>query len=79
MTDRIDRSRMKIRKKGFQFPSLRPGPDPGFPLAEVGLDSSMNVLVFERGGLHRAMLLHDIAYHHLVQGDLAGEPYLVSF
>ena len=37
------------------------------------------LLLFERGGQTRALLLREMAYHHVAQGELAGEPYLVTF
>jgi len=39
----------------------------------------MELIAFERGGMHRAFLAREMAYHHVAQGELAGEPYLVSF
>ncbi|MDP7253517.1 MAG: hypothetical protein QGF00_28220 [Planctomycetota bacterium] len=51
----------------------------GIPLAEAGLGPKDKLLVFERNGQRRALLQHQMAYHHAAQGDLAGEPYLVSF
>ena len=37
------------------------------------------LLVFERGGESRGLLMQQMAYHHVAQGDLEGKPYLVSF
>jgi hypothetical protein len=48
-------------------------------LREAGLREETELLVFERGGLRRALVLQQMAYHHLAQGELAGRPYLVSF
>jgi predicted RNA-binding protein with PUA domain len=38
-----------------------------------------NILVIERGGKHLAFSVFQMAYHHVAQGELAGEPYLVTF
>ena len=76
---RIDRSKMKIQKKGFQFEPFRPNHTHEIKLADAKLKDTQELLVFERGGQHRAVLLPEAAYHHVIQGELAGEPYLVSF
>lgn len=53
--------------------------DGGIFLQEAGLPGSVELLVFERQGEQRALLVQEMAYHHLAQGDLAGKPYIVSF
>jgi hypothetical protein len=54
-------------------------PHAGLPLRKAGLKEGTELLVFERGGLRRALVLQQMAYHHLAQGELEGRPYLVSF
>jgi hypothetical protein len=54
-------------------------PEEGEPLSSLGLPEDEMLLVVERRGEQRAFLLQQMAYHHLAQGMLAGEPYLVSF
>ena len=54
-------------------------PKTGVPLASSGLNPKEQLLVFERGGEQRALILNQMAYHHIAQGELAGEPYLVTF
>jgi hypothetical protein len=54
-------------------------PDSGESLAAAGLKHDDWLLVAERGGVRRAFFLNHMAYHHVAQGTLAGEPYLVSF
>jgi hypothetical protein len=49
------------------------------PLKEAKLNPNEVLLVFERCGERRALLQKQMVYHHLAQGELAGEPYLVSF
>lgn len=73
----IDRSRAKLMKTGFQFVPFRPTVTT--PLAAVPLEPDEELIVFSRGGESRALLMKEMAYHHVAQGELAGEPYLVSF
>jgi hypothetical protein len=51
----------------------------GEPLGDLHLDPETELIIFERGGERRALLVRQMIYHHLAQGELAGEPYLVSF
>lgn len=51
----------------------------GIPLAKSKLNPDDELLVIERGGERRAFLQTELAYHHGAQGELAGEPYLVSY
>jgi hypothetical protein len=37
------------------------------------------LLVVERNDKHLAFLVSQIAYHHVAEGKLEGEPYLVAF
>ncbi|MFQ5553604.1 MAG: DUF3179 domain-containing (seleno)protein [Thermoplasmata archaeon] len=54
-------------------------PEEGEPLADANLDPAEMLLIVERGDARRAFLVRQMAYHHLAQGRLNGEPYLVSF
>lgn len=76
---RIDRSKMNIKAKGFRFRPFRPQAKHEKPLATANLADNVELLVFERKGLRRALIVKEIAYHHVCQGELAGEPYLVTF
>ncbi len=76
---RIDRSKINVVEHGFRFEPFRPNPDNESPLAEAGLKPDTELLAFERGGQRRAVLVSEMVYHHIVQGELAGEPYLVSY
>lgn len=51
----------------------------GEPLKKAGLPAETELLVFERAGELKALLRREMAYHHLAQGSLGGEPYIVSF
>ena len=53
--------------------------DDGAPINAAKLPSSAELIVFERQGERRALLVQEMVYHHLAQGELAGEPYIVSF
>lgn len=76
---RIDRSKLDVEEKGFRFVPFRPKPKHEIPLAHAKLKGKTELLVFERGGQRRAFLLDEANYHHSVQGELAGEPYLVTY
>ena len=72
------RSHTQVRKR-FQFTPFRPAAA-GTPLRELTrLRDDEELLVFERSGQARALLVRQMAYHHVAQGELAGEPYLVTF
>ena len=77
--NQIDRSKMKIKKRGFRFRPFRPTDKHELLLKEAGLAKERELLAFERGGKRRVLLVDEMIYHHVAQGELAGEPYLVSF
>jgi len=77
--NRIDRSKVSVVEKGFRFEPFRPTAKNQSPLTDANLKGDTQLLAFERGGQRRAVLLSEAAYHHVIQGELAGEPYLVSF
>ncbi len=54
-------------------------PDRGELLREAGVSNDTDIMLVERGNETRAFLLRQLIYHHLAQGELAGEPYMVSF
>ena len=54
-------------------------PDCGELLQHCNLPATTELLVVERKGESRALIMRELAYHHVAQGTLAGEPYLVSF
>lgn len=60
------------------FPPFHP-PQRGEPLERARLPGEEMLMVVERSGERRALLVRELAYHHVAQGRLAGEPYLVSF
>ena len=76
---RIDRSKIKVTAKGFKFDPFRPQAKHQYSLADVQLKEDVELLAFERDGQRRAVLISEVMYHHIVQGELAGEPYLVTY
>ncbi len=62
--------------------------DPFRPEALERLDAALEdgrvtdetaVLVLERDGRHLALLTMQMSYHHVAQGEMDGEPWMVSF
>jgi hypothetical protein len=67
-----------LSRRGFAFhPFLVP--DKGVPLAELDLPPDLELILFARQGGSRALIARELAYHHVAQGELAGQPYLISF
>jgi hypothetical protein len=74
----VNRSKAMITKKGYQFqPYLVP--EKGESLEKAGLRAEEGLILLERGQEKRLFSMREMAYHHVAQGELAGEPYLVSF
>lgn len=48
-------------------------------LSKSDLDNNENILIVERSKSRQAFVVREMAYHHLAQGELAGEPHAVSF
>jgi hypothetical protein len=76
---RIDRTNLNVLEKGFRFEPFRPTAKNETLLANAKLRDDTQLIAFERGGQRRVVLLSEAMYHHIVQGELAGEPYLVTF
>ncbi|MEM8856767.1 MAG: hypothetical protein AAGD96_00505 [Chloroflexota bacterium] len=76
---RIDRSKIQVRKNSFEFTPFRPTSSSEIQLAKANLKPEVEVLAFERNGERRVLILTEMHYHHVCQGELAGEPYLVTF
>ena len=73
----VDRSQ-HTAKDTWQFePFVVTEPPIALKGSDLGQDEEL--LVIERGGIERAFVLRQMAYHHIAQGELAGEPYIVSF
>lgn len=54
-------------------------PEVALRLAEVTIPNDEQLIIFERSGEKRALLVRQMAYHHTAQGELAGEPFLITF
>jgi hypothetical protein len=80
------------RKAGFDAdraflgsePIFTPLRDPEFePLREVlrrgDLTEDTPMLAFEAGGRTLTLVSSQMSYHHVAQGDMAGEPWMVTF
>ncbi len=48
-------------------------------LAAGLVDDETGILVMERGTSGLAVVTRQMAYHHIAQGEMAGEPWMVSF
>lgn len=64
--------------KGFAFKPFQV-PLQGVALSSLDLPGDLELITFGRGGSMRALIAREMAYHHVAQGELAGQPYLVSF
>jgi len=64
-------------KKSFRFTPFRPKSSQ--PLADVRLSSEEDLMIMEKSERRYAFILRQLAYHHLAQGNIEGEAYLVSF
>ncbi len=73
----FDAKRALLRKPDL-FRRFLPGPSEVF-LSDTELADDEVVLVFERGGQRRGLSARQMSYHHVAQGELAGEPYVVTF
>lgn len=47
--------------------------------AKGQVDDATAILILEQGATRLALLTPQMAYHHVAQGDIAGEPWMVSF
>jgi hypothetical protein len=68
----------KLLKIGFFFKPLIV-PLKGQSLAKANFHPDEELIVIERKGKYRAFLAREMAYHHVAQGEIVGEPYLVAF
>lgn len=73
----FDASRARLDGRDF-FKRFRVE-EPGAPLRTLDLDRDLELVVIERGGQRLGFIKRELAYPHVAQGELAGEPYLVSF
>ncbi len=64
--------------KGFAFQPFQV-PAGGPLLSGLGLPPDLELIILTRGRSARALIAREMAYHHVAQGELDGEPYIVSF
>ena len=74
----IDRRRSLLKKRGFLFEPLAVV-HAGVSLATLSFPADEELILFSRGSEQRALVAREMAYHHVAQGELADQPYLVSF
>ena len=68
----------------FAEPNFVPLRSPDWkPLEEAledgALDRDTPVLLFEAGGETLVLVSSQMSYHHVAQGEMAGEPWMVTF
>jgi hypothetical protein len=73
----FDASRARLKGPDW-FPRFRV-PDSVGLLADSGLAPDTQILLAQRGGETLTLLVEQMAFHHVAQGRLAGEPYVVAF
>jgi hypothetical protein len=74
----MKRKFLPLSWKGFAFEPFQV-PSEGVPLASLDLPADLELIIFSRGGLKHALVARELAYHHVAQGTLGGQPYMVSF
>ena len=75
----ISRKRfLPLSWKGFAFGPFQT-PANGVSLSSLSLPPDLELILFTRGESTRALVAREMAYHHVAQGELNGQPYMVSF
>ncbi len=69
---------LPLSLRGFAFEPFQV-PKHGVSLSTIKLPPDLELITLTRGGLTRALVAQEMAYHHVAQGELDGEPYVVSF
>jgi hypothetical protein len=49
------------------------------PLRDAGLDPTADLLIVRRGAEARALLVDEMAWHHVAEGTLDGQPFAVAY
>ncbi len=73
-----DKRYLPLSWKGFAFEPFQV-PDQGVSLSSLNLPPDLELILFTRDGATRALVAREMAFHHVAQGDLGGQPYMVSF
>ncbi|MFT3924019.1 MAG: DUF3179 domain-containing (seleno)protein [Myxococcales bacterium] len=53
--------------------------DPAVALQTLRVAQQEELLVFDLAGQRRGFLLRQLGYHHVAEGELMGEPFVISF
>jgi hypothetical protein len=69
---------LSLSWKGFAFEPFQV-PAQGVSLSSLNLPPDLELILVTRGASTRALVAREMAYHHVAQGELEGQPYLVSF
>ena len=72
------RKYLPLSWKGFAFPPFEV-PAQGTSLSSLNLLEDLELILFTRGTSTHALIAREMAFHHVAQGELGGQPYLVSF
>jgi hypothetical protein len=77
---RFEPSRAFLMRRDI-FPPLHVGPTRSLrdALATGDLRRDAPVLVVEQGAAATVLLTRQLTYHHVAQGEVGGEPWMVSF
>jgi acyl carrier protein len=76
-TQRIDRrGRLAF---AVPLPPLTPETSQELLLSRVDLPPTTELISFERNGQRRSLLAREMLYHHVAEGILAGEHYMIAF
>ena len=78
MMTEIDRSKTQVKKSGCQFEPFEV-PRKGKRLSDLKLSGDLELIRVERNGEQRLLVVREMAYHHVAQGELSGEPFLANF
>lgn len=76
----FDRSRAKLWGRSRFQPFRVTDGEPLQKLVEAGrIGRNQDLLVMERFSQRLAFTTRQMAYHHVAQGEMAGNPYMVTF
>jgi hypothetical protein len=78
--NQFDETRAQLSKKDkFQRFNVKKGESLKTAVREKKISEEAQILIVEWNNERLAFAIHQIAYHHVAQGELKGQPYLVNF